>query len=48
MDKRQHSNIVLVQSLRGADGDIEHNLVDARQRLSVSKQVSQEFYMHKI
>jgi hypothetical protein len=49
IDKRWHSNIVDVQSFRGADSDTDHYLVDrnVRQRLSVSKQATQKFYIER-
>jgi hypothetical protein len=39
LDKRQHSNILDIQSLRGADCDTDHYLVVAKLRegISVSK-----------
>jgi hypothetical protein len=49
IDKRQHSNILDVQSFRGADCDNDHYLVVAklRERISVSKQARQNFYLER-
>ena len=45
MDRRWHSSILDVRSLRGADCDTDHYLVVAkvRERLAVSKQAAQKF-----
>ena len=45
IDRRWHSNILDVQSFRGADCDTSHYLVVAkvRERLAVSKQAAQKF-----
>jgi hypothetical protein len=48
-DKRQHSNILGVQSFRGADHDTDHYLVVAklRETISVSKQARQKFDLER-
>jgi hypothetical protein len=45
IDRRWHSSILDVRSLRGADCDIDHYLVvaEVRERLAVSKQATQKF-----
>jgi hypothetical protein len=45
IDKRRHSNILDVQSFRGADCDTDHCLVvvKLRERISVSKRARQKF-----
>jgi len=45
IDRRGHSNILDVQSFRGADCDIDYNLVVAkvRERLAISKQAAKYF-----
>jgi hypothetical protein len=45
LDKRRHSNILDVQSFRGADCDTDHYLVVAKlkERISVSKPARQKF-----
>jgi endonuclease/exonuclease/phosphatase family metal-dependent hydrolase len=49
VDKRRHSNILDVRSLRAADCDSDHYLVVAkvRERLAVNKQRSQRFDMER-
>jgi hypothetical protein len=49
IDKRQHSNIVDVESFGGADCNTKHYLVvlNVGERLSVSKQVVQEVYLER-
>ena len=44
IDRRWHSNIIKVRSLRGADCDTDHYLVVAkvRERLAVRKQAAQK------
>jgi hypothetical protein len=45
IDRRWQTNILDVQSFRGADCDMDHYLVVAkvRERLAVSKQAAQKF-----
>jgi hypothetical protein len=49
IDKRQHSNILDVQTFTGADCDTDHYLVVAklRERMSVSKQARQKFNLER-
>jgi endonuclease/exonuclease/phosphatase family metal-dependent hydrolase len=49
VDRRRHSNILDVRSLRAADCDSDHSLAVAkvRERLAVNKQRSQRFYMER-
>jgi hypothetical protein len=49
IDKRQHSNMVDVQSFRGADCDTDHYLVPVKvsQRLSVNKQAAKKSNMER-
>jgi len=45
VDRRWHSSVLYVRSFRGADCDIDHYLVIAknRERLAVGKQAAQRF-----
>jgi hypothetical protein len=47
IDRRRHSSILDVQSFRAADCDTDHYLMVAkvRERLAVSKETTQRFYM---
>jgi hypothetical protein len=49
IDKRLHSDILDVQSFRGADCDTDHYLVVAKLRMwiSVSKQAGQKFDLER-
>jgi hypothetical protein len=49
IDKRRHSNILDVQSFRGADSDTDHYLVveKLRERISVSKRARQNFDLER-
>jgi hypothetical protein len=49
VDRRSHSSVLDVQSLRGADCDTDHYLVVAivRERLVANKQRSQRFHMKR-
>jgi hypothetical protein len=49
IDKRRHSNILDIQSFRGADSDTDHYLVVAklRNRISVHKRVRQNFDLER-
>jgi hypothetical protein len=49
IDKRQHSNILDILSLRGADCDTDHYLVVAklRERISVNKHARQKFDLER-
>jgi hypothetical protein len=49
IDKRQHSNILDVQSFGGADCDTDHYLVveKLRERISVSKHARQKFDLER-
>jgi hypothetical protein len=50
IDRRQHSNVLDIRMFRGADCDTDHYLMVAkvRERLAVSKQTTQRFYMVRL
>jgi hypothetical protein len=49
VDRRRHSNVLDVRSLRAADCDSDHHLVVAKvgKRLAANKQRSQRFHMQR-
>jgi hypothetical protein len=49
IDKRRHSNIIVIPSFRGDDSDTDHHTVVAkvRKRLSASKRAAQNFGMEQ-
>jgi hypothetical protein len=49
VDRRKHSNLLVVRSFRAADCDSDHYLVVAKvkERLAVNKQRSQRFHMER-
>jgi hypothetical protein len=49
VDRRRHSNVLVVRSFRAADCDSNHYLVvvKVRERLAVNKQSSHTFHMER-
>jgi hypothetical protein len=50
VDRRRHSNVLDVRSIRAADCDSDHYLVMGKvtERLAVNKQRSQRFHMERL